>query len=121
MVSGLKAVLQRSSSLRGRANKLRQSITGTVRRAAQFTSNLACCSSSPAAAALNTTVNGMSYGQSEKITSRALRVPCSVTRRRRQEMVADEPPWKTESGQEEMLQLFGRHQARSGGRLLESV
>ena len=51
-----------------------QSITGTVRRAAQFTSNLAILAPSVQPPQRQfSTANGVGYGQSERITGRAIR------------------------------------------------
>ena len=51
-----------------------QSITGTVRRAAQFTANLATLSSAvQPPQRQGSTVNGYGYGHTEKVTNRAMR------------------------------------------------
>ena len=59
-----------------------QSITGTVRRAAQFTSNLAIMAPpvQPPPQQLST-VNGLGYGHAEKIVGRALREPSIMSPR----------------------------------------
>jgi PHD-zinc-finger like domain/PHD-finger len=75
-----------------------QSITGTVRRAAQFTSNLAAIAPPVQPPQRhNATVNGMSYGQSERFTSRALRESPAASPSDVDEMDVDRSPWKTGS------------------------